>query len=63
MTKSDWLICEIDLEDSYGVVINLAIIDKNGKHELVTDNEPSHIICEKCWERKEDYISEILELV
>ena len=69
MIKSSCLICEIDLENSYGVIISLAIVNKNGKHKLITDKKPSHVICEKCWEvvelfvSKEDYVSEILKLV
>ncbi len=55
-------ICEIDLEESYGVLISLALIDRTGQHELLVNEDPSQIICESCWEEREEEMSTLLKL-
>ena len=63
MLKNHCSICEIDLEESYGVILSLAVIDKHGQHEILPDKDPTQILCEKCWEHKEKEINKLFKVL
>jgi hypothetical protein len=42
--------CQVDLDESYGIVIQFAVVAENGEHRLHLGEEPSMVLCEKCWE-------------
>ena len=57
MSNSSCNLWGVELEESYGVVLNLALIERHGQHEILTDEAPSQLMCEKCWEHKEEAIT------
>ena len=63
MSNSKCTRCSVDLDQSYGIIINLALINRKGQREILSEDEPSYVLCEKCWELKEDEIVQFLELL
>ena len=63
MSDSSCWLCGVELEESYGVILNLAIIDRQGKHEIIPDEDPTQIICEKCWEDKEEDMNKLFKVL
>ena len=63
MSDSSCWLCGVELEESYGVILNLAIIDRQGKHKILPDEDPTQIICEKCWEDKEEDMNKLSKVL
>ena len=61
MSNSSWNQCGVELEESYGVVLNLALIERHGQHEILTDEDPSQLMCEKCWEHIGETITQLFK--
>ena len=59
MSDTSCDVCGFELEESYGVVLNLAVINRNGQHEILPDEAPTHLMCEKCWENKKEEINKL----
>jgi len=63
MSDSSCNLCGVELEESYGIIWNLALIDRQGQHEILLDEDPTQIICEKCWEDKKEEMNKLFKLL
>jgi hypothetical protein len=63
MSDSSCDLCGVDLEESYGIILNLALIDRQGQHEILPGEDPTQIMCEKCWEHKEKEMNKLFKVL
>jgi len=63
MSDSSCNLCGVELEESYGVILTLARIDIYGQHEILPDEDPTEIMCEKCWEHKKEEINKLFKVL
>jgi|TARA_R110000824_G_scaffold22325_6_gene81853 hypothetical protein len=63
MSDSSCDLCGVELEESYGVILSLALIDRQGQHQIIPDEDPTQVMCEKCWEGKEEEMSKLFKVL
>jgi len=63
MSDSSCNLCGVELEESYGIVLNLAIINRQGQHEILPDEDPTQIMCEKCWDDRGEEITKLFKVL